>query len=130
MNHFVAMGRLTADPEVRYTSATEPVCIARYTLAVDRRIKKDGQPTADFIRCVAIGKSGQFAEKYLKKGIKIAITAEIRTGSYDDKDGKKIYTTEALVEHHEFCESKKDAAPIDGVPAGFQTLDEDDDIPF
>ena len=100
------MGRLTADPEVRYTNGNEPMAIARYTLAVDRRYKKEGEQTADFIRCVAFGKNGQFAEKYLHKGIKIVVEGRIQTGSYQDKDGKKVYTTDIVVEAHDFAESK------------------------
>ena len=104
------MGRLTRDPEVRYTTTkdNQQMAIARYTLAVDRRGKKqEGQSTADFISCVAFGKQGEFAEKYLKQGIKIAVTGRIQTGSYDDKEtGKKVYTTDVVVEEHEFCESK------------------------
>lgn len=131
MNKTILSGRLTANPEVRYTNGVEPMAIARYTLAVDRETKKDGQPTADFIRCVAMGKGGQFAEKYLSKGQKILIEGKIRTGSYDDKDGKKVYTTEVYVDRHEFCESKKETAPAnnDGIPEGFQMVDESD-IPF
>lgn len=110
MNKWIGMGRLTRDPEVRYstTKDNQQMAIARYTLAVDRRGKKqEGQPTADFISCVAFGKQGEFAEKYLKQGTKIAVTGRIQTGSYDDKEtGKKVYTTDVVVEEHEFCESK------------------------
>ena len=104
MNHTYYIGRLTADPEVRYA---KDLCVARYTLAVDRKYKKDGEPTADFIRCVAFGKNGEFAEKYLKKGTKIAVTGRTQTGSYKDKDGKTVYTNDNVVEEHEFCESKQ-----------------------
>ena len=106
MNQVVLMGRLTRDPEVRYSSGDNSVAIARYTLAVDRRFKRDGEPTADFISCVAFGKSAEFAEKYFHQGIKIAVNGRIQTGSYVNKDGVKVYTTEVIVENQEFAESK------------------------
>lgn len=106
MNKTILLGRLTRDPEVRYTQAAEPLAIARYTLAVDRRHKVEGEQTADFIPCVAFGKAGEFAEKYFKQGTKIAITGRIQTGSYTNKDGAKVYTTEVVVEEQEFAESK------------------------
>lgn len=106
MNKVVLMGRLTRDPEVRYTQAQEPMCIARYTLAVNRAYKRDGNQEADFISCVAFGKSGEFAEKYLHKGTKIVISGRIQTGSYTRQDGTKVYTTDVVVEQHEFAESK------------------------
>lgn len=97
MNKVILMGRLTRDPNVRYTqqnSSQESMCVARYTLAVDRRGARDGQQSADFISCVAFGKNGEFAEKYLKQGTKIAATGRIQTGSYTNRDGQKVYTTE------------------------------------
>ena len=101
------MGRLTRDPEVRYSQGEQSTAIARYTLAVDRRFRRDGDTqTADFINCVAFGRQGEFAEKYLRKGIKIAITGRIQTGSYTNKDGQKVYTTDVVVEEQEFAESK------------------------
>lgn len=106
MNKWIGIGRLTRDPDVRYTQGDNSMCIARYTLAVDRRFKRDGQDTADFIPCAAFGKVGEFAEKYLKKGTKIAVTGRIQTGSYTNKDGQKVYTTEIVVEEQEFAESK------------------------
>lgn len=106
MNKVILMGRLTRDPEVRYSQGNTPTAIARYALAVDRKFKKDGEPTADFINCVAFGKSGEFAEKYLHQGMKIAVTGRIQTGNYTNKDGQKVYTTDVIVEEHEFCESK------------------------
>ena len=116
MNKVILMGRLTRDPEVRYsTSGDGQLAIARYTLAVDRRFKRDGEQSADFIRCVAFGRSGEFAEKYLRKGTKVVVTGRIQTGSYQDKDGKTVYTTEVVVENQEFAESK---AASDN--AGFQ----------
>lgn len=114
MNKVILMGRLTRDPDVRYTQTQtgEQFCIARYSLAVDRRGKKvEGQQSADFPNCVAFGKNGEFAEKYLKQGTKIAITGRIQTGSYE-KDGQKVYTTEVVIEEQEFAESKsKDDMP-------------------
>ena len=106
MNKVILIGRLTRDPEVRYTQGDNPMAIARYTLAVDRKYKKEGEATADFISCVAMGKNGEFAEKYLKQGTKIAITGRIQTGSYTNRDGQKVYTTEVAVEEQEFAESK------------------------
>lgn len=101
------MGRLTRDPEVRYSQGENAMAIARYTLAVDRRFQRNGDQTADFISCVAFGKAAEFAEKWFKQGIKIAISGRIQTGSYTNKDGAKVYTTEVVVEEQEFAESKK-----------------------
>lgn len=107
MNKVVLIGRLTKDPEVRYSQGDQPMCVARYTLAVDRRGKqKEGQQTADFISCVAFYRAGEFAEKYFHKGLKIAITGRIQTGSYTNRDGQKVYTTDVVVEEQEFVESK------------------------
>lgn len=106
MNKVILMGRLTRDPEVRYAQGDNTMAIARYSLAVDRRFKRDGEPDADFINCVAFGKAGEFAEKYLKKGTKIAVVGRIQTGSYTNKDGQKVYTTDVVVEEQEFAESK------------------------
>ena len=110
MNKVILMGRLTRDPEVRYTQGDNAMAIARYSLAVDRRFKRDGEPDADFINCVAFGKSGEFAEKYLKKGTKIAVVGRIQTGSYTNKDGQKVYTTDVVVEEQEFAESKNSSS--------------------
>ena len=107
MNKVILMGRLTRDPEVRYSQAEQSIAVARYTLAVDRRFRRDNdQQTADFISCVAFGRQGEFAEKYLRKGLKIAVTGRIQSGSYTNRDGQKVYTTEVVVEEHEFAESK------------------------
>ena len=103
MNKVILMGRLTREPEVRYAGET---AVARYSLAVDRKYKKEGEQTADFINCVTFGKNAEFAEKYLKKGTKIAVTGRIQTGSYTNKDNQKVYTTDVIVEEHEFAESK------------------------
>ena len=107
MNKVILMGRIVRDPDVRYSNgANGSTAVARYTLAVDRKFKQEGQPTADFINCIAFGKLGEFAEKYLRQGIKIAVTGRIQTGSYTNKDGQKVYTTDVVVEEQEFCESK------------------------
>lgn len=120
MNKVILVGRLTRDPEVRYSQGENSAAVARYTLAVDRKFKQDGQPTADFINCIAFGKNGEFAEKYLRKGTKIAVTGRIQTGSYTNKDGNKVYTTDIVVEEHEFVESKSASQQNDGdsVPSG------------
>lgn len=107
MNKVILMGRLTRDPEVRYSQGDNPMAIARYTLAVDRRFKRDGEQTADFIGCVAFGRSAEFAEKYFRQGLKIAVIGRVQTGSYTNKDGQKVYTTDVFVEEQEFVESKK-----------------------
>ena len=118
MNKVILMGRLTRDPEVRYSQAAEPLAIARYTLAVDRRFQRrdnsGNEQTADFISCVAFGRNGEFAEKYLKQGTKIAITGRIQTGSYTNKDGNKVYTTEVVVEDKasDAQRQKKDSIPV------------------
>ena len=106
MNKVILVGRLTRDPEVRYSQGEKSTAVARYTLAVDRRFKRDGEPTADFISCVIIGKSAEFAEKYFRQGMRISVSGRIQTGSYTNKDGVKVYTTEVFVEEQEFAESK------------------------
>lgn len=107
MNRVILIGRLTRDPDVRYTQGQEQMCVARYTLAVDRKKRADCGQSADFINCVAFGKNGEFAEKYLKKGGKIAVEGHWQTGSYKNKDGLTVYTNDCVVEQHEFVESKK-----------------------
>jgi single-strand DNA-binding protein len=106
MNCVNLAGRLTRDPEIRYSQGQNSTAIAKYTLAVDRRFKRDGDQTADFINCVAFGKSAEFAEKYLRRGMKIIIRGRIQTGSYTNKDGQKVYTTDVVIEENEFAESK------------------------
>lgn len=134
MNKAILIGRLTADPEIRATQSGKNV--ASYRLAVDRAFKSDGQPDADFINCIAFGKGAEFAEKYLHKGMKIALEGRIQTRSYDDRDGKKVYVTEVIVEHHEFCESKRSSdsgSYFDNysAPRGFTEIDETDGhLPF
>ena len=109
MNKVILMGRLTRDPEVRYSQGENSTAIARYTLAVDRRFRRnnDGEQTADFIGCVAFGRSAEFAEKYFRQGLKVIVTGRIQTGSYTNKEGQKVYTTDVVVEEQEFAESKK-----------------------
>lgn len=142
MNKVVLMGRLTRDPDIRYSQGNEPMCIARYTLAVDRRkAKKDGEQSADFISCVAFGKSGEFAEKYLHKGTKICVSGRIQTGSYTKQDGTKVYTTDVVVEDHEFAESKNSAPQASATSSnngqkadldGFMNIPDgnDEELPF
>ena len=110
MNKVILMGRLTRDPEVRYSAGNNSMAVARYTLAVDRRFRSDGENNADFIGCVAFGKSAEFAEKYLRQGTKIIVTGRIQTGSYTNRDGQKVYTTDVVVEDQEFAESKAAAS--------------------
>ena len=112
MNKVILVGRLTRDPDIRYTQGDNAMCIARYTLAVDRRTRRTGNPeqqTADFIPCVAFGKTGEFVEKYLVKGTKVGVEGSIQTGSYTNRDGIKVYTMEVRVDSHEFMEGKKAA---------------------
>lgn len=106
MNKVILIGRLTRDPEIRYSGTDSSMAIARYTLAVDRRSRRDAEQTADFIPCVAFGRSAEFAEKYLQQGKKIAVSGRIQTGSYTNREGAKVYTTEVIVEDQEFVESK------------------------
>ena len=136
MNKVELLGRLTRDPDVRYSKSENPMAVARFTLAVDRRYKKDEKDqSADFIGCVAFGKSAEFAEKYLRKGIKIAVVGHIQTGSYTGKDGEKKYTMEVVVDEQEFAQSK-DTSGADPVPVlsseGFMEIPEglDDALPF
>lgn len=138
MNKVILMGRLTRDPEVRYSQGESPMAVARYTLAVDRRFKgkNSEDQNADFINCVAFGKAGEFAEKYFHKGIKVTLSGRIQTGSYTNKDGVKVYTTDVVVEEQEFAESKQNSenrpAPVSGNDDGFMNIPDPmyEDIPF
>jgi len=139
MNKVILMGRLTRDPEVRYSQSSEPVAVARYTLAVNRRFKRKDEPEADFIPCVALGKSGEFAEKHFRKGQLVGVIGRLQVRSWEDKEGKKHWTTEVIIEEQHFAESKNSsnaAAPKEGGQAaadGFYPIDEsveDDDLPF
>ena len=144
MNKVILMGRLTRDPEVRYSQGEQATAIARYTIAVDRRFKRDGdQQTADFIGCVAFGRAGEFAEKYFRKGTKVVVEGRIQTGSYE-KDGQRVYTTDIVVEQQEFAESKAtndsnagsyqqaSPAPSSAVGDGFMNIPDglDEELPF
>ena len=143
MNKVILMGRLTRDPEVRYGGANN-TAVARYTLAVDRRFKRDGDETADFISCVSFGKAAEFTEKYLRQGVKLAVTGRIQTGSYTNKDGVRVYTTDVVVEEQEFAESKAASASNSGYQAspspspsadigdGFMNIPDgiDEELPF
>lgn len=144
MNKVILMGRLTRDPEVRYSQGESANAVARYTLAVDRRFKRDGDATADFINCVSFGGAAEFAEKYLRQGVKIAVTGRIQTGSYTNKDGVRVYTTDVVVEEQEFAESKAASASNSGYQAspspspsadigdGFMNIPDgiDEELPF
>ena len=140
MNKVILMGRLTRDPEIRYSqSGDNNLAIARYTVAVDRRFQRNGEQTADFISCVCFGKSAEFTEKWLKQGVKICIEGRIQTGSYTNKDGVKVYTTEVVVENQEFAESKKSQEGAGGRPEpgntdsdAFMSIPEgiEDELPF
>ena len=124
------MGRITKESDIRYTQGEKPMCIARYTLAVDRRFKKQGEQTADFIPCVAFGKTAEFVEKYCHKGTKLAIVGRITTGSYTNKDGQKVFTTEVTVEEQEFAESKAASSQNQqAAPTGGNINDYVNDIP-
>lgn len=152
MNKVILMGRLTRSPEVRYSQGAEPVAVARYTLAVNRRFKRKDEPEADFIPCVALGESGEFAEKYFRKGQLVGVIGRLQVRSWD-KDGERRYATEVIIEEQHFAESKKDSgegkaaeqsrpAAASNKPAkqmgladspGFYPIDEtveDDDLPF
>lgn len=139
------MGRLTRDPEVRYTQSDEPLAIARYSLAVNKRFKRQGEPEADFIPCVAFGKQGEFAERYFRKGQMVSVVGRLQVRNWEDNEGKKRITTEVVVEEQYFAESKAAsqgntqsapaAAPkkADDMGDGFYPIDEsieDDDLPF
>lgn len=139
MNKVILMGRLTRDPEVRYTQGEQAMAVARYTLAVDRR-GKNQENSADFIQCVAFGKAGEFAERYLHKGTKIVLTGRIQTGSYTNKEGQRVYTTDVVAEDQEFAESKnaEGSGTYNNQPApvpqqndsGFVNVDENSELPF
>ena len=154
MNKVILLGRLTKDPEIRYSQAAEPVCVARFTVAVDRRFKREGEPDADFINCVAFRRTGEFVERYIKKGMMVSICGSLTVRSYDDNTGQRRWVTEVSADEVNFAESRAafearmakgggsvdasampptapDAAPT---PAGFsaitQSIDDDDDLPF
>ena len=145
MNKVILMGRLTRDPEVRYSQGENAMAIARYTLAVDRRFNRNNdEQSADFINCVAFGRAGEFSEKYFRKGLKVLVTGRIQTGSYTNKDGVKVYTTDVVVEEQEFAESKANSQAstnnggnqsvpsVGGAGDGFMNIPDgiDEELPF
>lgn len=151
MNKVILMGRLTRDPEMRYSQGAEPIAVARYTLAVNRGFKREGEPDADFINVVAFGKRGEFAEKYFKKGQQVAIIGRLQVSSYDDKEGNKRWSTDVIIDEQYFAESKRafeerskyegqaynnysDTPQASTSPEGFmpvgQDFEDDDDLPF
>lgn len=127
MNKVILMGRLTRDPDIRVSNTSDrQITVARYTLAVDRRGKKDDNAqTADFISCVAFDRAAEFAEKYLHQGTKVLVTGRIQTGSYTNKEGHKVYTTDVMIEEQEFCESKAAGQGLVGEVKPHQTTAED-----
>ncbi len=137
MNKVILMGRLVKEPDVRYSKGAEPLAVTKYTLAVNRRFKHQGEPEADFISCIAFGKLGEFAERYFTKGQMVSITGRLQVRSWEDKNRQKHWTTEVIVEEQYFAESKKDNT--EKIPAGQPDIDgfypidesiEDDDLPF
>lgn len=138
MNKVIESGRLTKDAEITYTQGNN-MAVARFTLAVDRRFEQEGQPTADFIRCIAFGKTAEFFERFGRKGAKFFIEGRIQTGSYTNKDGQKVYTTDVVVENAEFGESKNNQQnndnprPVPNNDDGFMSIPdgiEDEGLPF
>lgn len=141
MNKVILMGRLTKDPDIRYSQGEKSTAVARFSLAVDRKFKQEGQPTADFINCLAFGKRAEFIEKYCRKGTKLVVEGSWRTGSYTNKDGNKVYTNECLIENCEFAESKAAAqnsqpaegpSPNSAAGDGFMNIPSgiDEELPF
>ena len=138
MNRVILIGRLTKDPETRYSQGANPTAVSRYTLAVGRRFKRDGEQSTDFINCIAFGKSAEFAEKYLKKGMMIAVEGHWQTGSYKNKDGQTVYTNDCVIDNQEFAESKaknetapQPSASVPGMD-GFMSIPDsyDEGLPF
>lgn len=130
MNQFNGIGNLTRDPEVRYTQGSNPVCVARYTLAISRA---GGKNETDFLPCVCFGKTAEFAEKYLKKGVKVGVSGRIQTGSYKNKDGATIYTTDVVVNSHTFCDRKAESTEkAKESNEGFMSIPDtlDESLPF
>lgn len=129
MNRVMLIGRAVRDPEIRHS---QDMTIAKFTIAVDRKVKKDGEQSADFISCTAFGKIAEFAEKYIKKGTKVALEGRWQTSSYTNKEGTKIYTNDCIVDQCEFCESKKSEEAAPSAPDDFMNLpaDLEDEIPF
>lgn len=130
MNKVILLGRVVKDPEVRYSQGANPTAIARYSLAVPKRFKKDGEPDADFINCVAFGKTGEFAEKFLKKGTQIAVVGRLQVRSFDSNDGKKQWATEVVVEEHYFAGSNNSGNTKPNLSTPEAVNDDADELPF
>lgn len=133
MNKVILMGRLTRDPEVRYSQGAEPLAVARYSLAVNKRFKRQGEPDADFIPCVAFGKNGEFAERYFRKGQMVSVVGRLQVRNWEDNEGKKRVTTEVAVEEQYFAENKNKGNSEDKPEDKFYPIDdnvEDEDLPF
>ena len=137
MNKVILAGRPTRDPEVRYSQGREALDVGRFTIAVDRKYKREGEPAADFIPCKVFGKPAEFAEKYFRQGMRISISGRVQTGFYTNRDGHKVYTTEAVVEELEFAESKRESqqgqqAPPECAGNGFMNIPDgvDEELPF
>lgn len=133
MNKVILMGRLTRDPDVRYTKGNEPMAIAGYSLAVNKRFKRQGEPDADFIPCVAFARQAEFAEKYFRKGQLVSVVGRLQVRNWEDNNGNKRITTEVVVEEQYFAESKKEAAENNGIGEGYCPIDEnieDENLPF
>lgn len=138
MNKAILVGRLTKDPVVRYSQGEKETAVARYTMAVERRFKREGEATADFIPCVVFGRSAEFTEKYFRQGMRISVSGRIQTGSYTNREGMKVYTTEVVVEEQEFAESRSEYQQRQGMPEepvlgdGFTTLPDEieEELPF
>ena len=138
MNKAVLVGRLTRNPEVRYSKGENPVAVGRYTLAVERWFKREGEPTADFIPCIAFGRLAEFAEKYFRQGMRVSVSGRIQTGSYTNKEGAKIHTTEVVIEEQEFAESRAEQEARAQIPEeitpgdGFMNIPDeiDEELPF
>lgn len=135
MNKVILLGRLTRDPEIRYSAGTNSTCVAKFSLAVDRKRAKEGEQSADFINCTCFGKIGEFAEKYLHKGMKIAVEGRWQTGSFTNKDGVKVYTNDCIIENIEFADSKKEQTPPSQPETdadGFMNIPDgiDEELPF
>lgn len=127
MNKVILLGRLTKDPEIRYTQGNSPMMVARYTLAVNRRFKKQGESEADFISCVSFGKNAEFAEKYLNRGRQIGVVGRLQVSAWEDSSGKRRWSTDVIVEEHYFAESKKEEFK----KQEYSEVDiEDEDLPF
>lgn len=147
MNKVIMIGRLTADPEIRYSAGANQTCIANFSIAVDRKFKREGEPEADFFYCTEFGKGAEFAEKWFKKGIKVVVEGRLQNDSYTNKDGQKVTTTKIIVEAQEFAESKSSSTQANNVPSndgksvngkntksgdGFMNIPEgiDEELPF